>query len=407
MRPWSSISTPMLPGHGFPVAVMDTATERLTVPVSPGEPASLYVCGITPYDSTHIGHAATYLAFDLLQRAWLDSGSEVAFVQNVTDIDDPLLERAAKVGQDWREIADREMNRFRDDCASLRILPPTHWVSVTEHMEGIVDFIGRLQAAGATYLVDQDLYFDTQAAARLGEVANLDLPKMLEVSAQRGGDPDRPGKRDPLDALLWRAEREGEPSWPSPFGAGRPGWHVECLAIAIDFLGSPISVQGGGSDLVFPHHDYCSAEARATGLDFAKTYVHAGMVSLDGAKMSKSLGNLVFVSDLRSQGVDPMVIRAAIIANHYRHDWQWENSMITTAGARLARWSDAMACPGGAPALDVLVAIRAALSDDLDSPRAMTAVDEWADRTLAGDRTDPTAAGLIARSIDSLLGIAL
>lgn len=407
MRPWARPDLPLLPGRGGDISVWDTASARLVQPVRSGAKATLYVCGITPYDSTHMGHAATYLAFDLLQRAWLDSGCSVEYTQNITDIDDPLLERAAHVGQAWQDIAAREVRRFSDDAASLRLLPPSHWVSVTEHMSGIVEYIERLQAVGSTYLVDEDVYFDVSAAANFGEVSHLGLDEMLAIAAQRGGDPDRAGKRDPLDVLLWRAARPGEPSWPSALGAGRPGWHVECLAIAHDTLGCPISVQGGGSDLTFPHHEYCAAEARAVGDGFATAFVHAGMVAYEGEKMSKSKGNLVFVSELRSAGADPMAIRTALLSHHYRSDWEWTASDLTGAQQRLERWRAALSGQGGADALVVLQELRAALGDDLDAPSALARVDEWASATLAGDDSDPTAPGLVARALDTLLGIAL
>lgn len=387
--------------------VWDTASASLVEPVARGERATLYVCGITPYDSTHMGHAATYLAFDLLQRAWLDAGCTVEYTQNVTDIDDPLLERAASTGQDWEEIARREVRRFSDDAVSLRLLPPAHWVSVTEHMSGIVDYIERLRSAGSTYLVDGDLYFSVRSTTGFGTVAHLSDSDMLKVSAQRGGDPERAGKRDPLDVLLWRAARPQEPSWQSSLGPGRPGWHVECLAIAYDTLGCPISVQGGGSDLAFPHHEYCAAEARAVGDGFTSSFVHAGMVAYQGEKMSKSKGNLVFVSDLRAAGVDPMAVRAAILSHHYRSDWEWTSAELEAAEVRLAKWRAALSGQGGAAAPPVLDDVRRSLAADLDAPAALARVDRWADETLAGDYSDPTAPGLVARLVDTLLGIAL
>jgi L-cysteine:1D-myo-inositol 2-amino-2-deoxy-alpha-D-glucopyranoside ligase len=258
------------------------------VPSDTTGPARLYVCGITPYDATHLGHAATYLAFDLLQRQWLDRGIEVDYVQNVTDIDDPLLERAAATGVEWSELAAGQAERFRADMAALRIVPPREWCGVTESMTDSVELIAML--ADAAYLVEDDLYFDVDG--RLG--TQLDERTMVSLFAERGGDPDRPGKRHPLDCLLWRAARPGEPSWDSPWGPGRPGWHIECAAIAHARLGPAIDVIGGGSDLAFPHHAMSAAEtAAATGQPAARTYLHTGMVAYGGAKMAKSDGNLV------------------------------------------------------------------------------------------------------------------
>ena len=407
MLPWTSTVVPRLPGNGLEVTLWDTATRQYRQPLAPGASARLYVCGITPYDATHIGHATTYLAFDLLGRAWRDAGHPVRYVQNLTDVDDPLLERATATQVDWQQLANLEARRFRDDLTALRVLAPDAWVSVSEAMPEIVAEIVKLQEAGTVYQVDQDWYFDVSQVDDFGAVSGLSLAEMLPISAERGGDPDRPGKRNQLDALLWRGERAGEPAWPSPFGPGRPGWHVECLAIAKSHLAGPATVQGGGFDLVFPHHDYCLAESAAAGERYAELFAHVGMVSYQGAKMSKSLGNLVFVSKLREAGVDPMAIRTAILGNHYRTAWEWTDSHIKRADLRLEHWRQALACQGGADSLALLADVRRALADDLDSPKAMALVDDWASRTLAGDDSDPTAQGLVARTIDALLGIAL
>ncbi len=266
----------------------------------------MYVCGITPYDATHIGHAATYVLFDTIHRFWLATGRTVQYVQNVTDVDDPLLERAARDGVDWRQLAEFEIQRFRDDMVALRVLPPTHLVGAVETVDLAAQRVAELRDAGAAYLVDEDLYFSVSSAARFGSVSHLSDPDMLEKSRARGGDPQRAGKRNPLDPLLWQAPRVGEPSWDSELGPGRPGWHIECASIALDLLGPGFDVQGGGRDLVFPHHEMSAAEGEVLeGWPFARAYVHAPMVSYEGAKMSKSLGNLVFVSRLREAGANP------------------------------------------------------------------------------------------------------
>lgn len=316
MRTWPSPSIPNLPGTGGSLRLFDTAAGGVR-PTAPGATAKLYVCGITPYDSTHLGHAATYTAFDLVQRVWLDAGHEVSYVQNITDVDDPLLERAAANGEDWQDLASREIARFVDDMTELRLRAPDEWVGVVESIPHVVRAIDVLREAGAVYELDGDLYFDVASDPQFGAVANLDLETMLELSAQRGGDPDRPGKRNALDAVLWRAARPGEPSWPSPFGPGRPGWHIECVAIAIDDLGMTFDVQGGGRDLVFPHHEIGASQGQVmTRLwPYARLYCHAGMVGYQGEKMSKSQGNLVFVSDLRAEH-DAMAVRLALLAHH-------------------------------------------------------------------------------------------
>ena len=300
MRSWPSSDLPTLPVRGPAVALHDTSTGGLVTP-RPEGPARMYVCGITPYDATHIGHAATYVGFDLLHRAWRNAGLEVLYVQNVTDVDDPLLERATKVGADWVELAERETELFRQDMTALRVLPPTHYVGAVESIPLVVELIQR--AAGGRRGLRRsrdDLYFSVTADPAFGEESGLSREEMLRIFPERGGDPDREGKKDPLDCVVWRGERPDEPAWDSPFGPGRPGWHIECSAIALDLLGATFDVQGGGSDLVFPHHEMCANEAQvATGQRFAQVYAHAGMVAYDGEKMSKSRGNLVFVSQLR------------------------------------------------------------------------------------------------------------
>jgi L-cysteine:1D-myo-inositol 2-amino-2-deoxy-alpha-D-glucopyranoside ligase len=388
----------------------------------------LYACGITPYDATHMGHAATFTAWDLLVRAWLDAGHEVVYVQNVTDVDDPLLERAERDGEDWRELALRETERFRGDMAALRNLPPTYYIGAVEAIPIIDAFAERLAARGALYDLDGDVYLARAADQKFGALSGpgtatgLSVAEMTELSAERGGDPDRPGKKDPLDPLVWRAERPGEPFWESRFGPGRPGWHVECAAIAEEYLGPSFDVQAGGSDLVFPHHEMSATHARVActppaddgGQVFARVYAHSGMVAYQGAKMSKSLGNLVFVSRLRAAGVDPMAIRLALVAHHYREDWEWTDAVLAEAQARLERWRAAVAraLPAGASAVsaadEVLATVRMRLADDLDAPGAVAAVDAWVDAVLAspGD-TGPQDAALIRDTADALLGVAL
>jgi L-cysteine:1D-myo-inositol 2-amino-2-deoxy-alpha-D-glucopyranoside ligase len=440
MDAWRAAEVPVLPGRGPEPRLRDTATGELSVAAS-GHRASLYACGITPYDATHMGHAATYTAWDLLVRAWLDAGHDVAYAQNVTDVDDPLLERAERDGEDWRELAVRETERYRRDMEALRVLPPTHLVGAVEALPLIDRFGERLAARGALYDLDGDVYFARGTDALFGSLAGpdtasgLSLTQMVKLSAERGGDPDRADKKDPLDALVWRAERPGEPAWDSRFGRGRPGWHVECAAIAAEYLGIAFDVQAGGSDLVFPHHELSASHARVacaaipgTGERvFARVYAHSGMVSYQGAKMSKSLGNLVFVSRLRESGVDPMAIRLALLAHHYRSDWEWTDTVLADAQSRLARWrsaaagaTDAPESPAGsAPAPDqssgvpaadaVLAAVRERLADDLDAPGALAAIDAWAAAALAAPSAAVTldAARRVRDTADALLGVLL
>ncbi len=496
METWRRVDVPVLPGSGPAPRLHDTATGELVLAAA-GPVATLYACGITPYDATHMGHAATYTAWDLLVRAWLDATPEapeapetpeapeapeapprytVIYVQNVTDVDDPLLERAERDAEDWRELARRETQRYREDMETLRVLPPTHLIGAVEALPIIERFGVRLADRGALYNVDEDIYFAKSADPGFGALSGpgtacgFDPAVMAELAAQRGGDPDRGGKKDPLDVLVWRAERPGEPAWDSRFGRGRPGWHVECAAIATEYLGTTFDVQAGGSDLVFPHHEMSASHARVALAPaapvFARVYAHAGMVSYHGQKMSKSLGNLVFVNRLRADGVDPMAIRMALLAHHYRSDWEWTDGVLGDAQARLARWRAALArveaampdqhaaapatagpvtagpatagpvtpvsvtaapetavtgpaaefgAPGtrpADPAEAALAGVRARLHDDLDAPGALAVVDRWADTLLAEAPTrltpsDLAGAHLVRQIVDALLGIAL
>jgi L-cysteine:1D-myo-inositol 2-amino-2-deoxy-alpha-D-glucopyranoside ligase len=408
MESWAGAHVPRLPGRGRPLRLHDTATGELR-PTAPGATARMYVCGITPYDATHLGHAATYLTFDLVQRAWRDAGHDVLYVQNVTDVDDPLLERALRDGIDWVELAEQETELFRTDMAALRVLPPDHYIGAVEAIPQIVPVVRRLLDLGAAYQVEDDIYFSVGAAPRFGYESRLDLATMRALSAERGGDPDRPGKKDPLDPVLWRGPRPGEPSWESSLGPGRPGWHVECAAIALERLGPSFDVQGGGSDLIFPHHEMSAAHAEvATGeWPFARSYVHAGMVGLDGEKMSKSRGNLVLVSRLRETGTDPMAIRLALLSQHYRADREWFPATLTAAEERLARWRSAVALAAGPSAEPVLDRVRERFADDLDTPAGLVAVDRWADEALTRGGRSIEAPELIRALADALLGVAL
>ncbi|MGW5941481.1 cysteine--1-D-myo-inosityl 2-amino-2-deoxy-alpha-D-glucopyranoside ligase [Streptomyces celluloflavus] len=409
MHAWPASEVPALPGQGRDLRIHDTATGG-RVSLDPGPVARIYVCGITPYDATHMGHAATYNAFDLVQRVWLDTKRQVHYVQNVTDVDDPLLERAVATGDDWTALAERETALFREDMTALRMLPPRHYIGAVEAIPGIVPLVERLLDAGAAYELEGDIYFSVASDAHFGAVSGLDAAAMRLLSAERGGDPEREGKKNPLDPMLWMAARDGDPSWDGgSLGRGRPGWHIECVAIALEHLGMGFDVQGGGSDLAFPHHEMGASHAQAlTGeYPFAKAYVHAGMVALNGEKMSKSKGNLVFVSTVRRAGTDPAAIRLALLAHHYRADWEWTDSVLTGAEERLARWRAAVSRPDGPPADALLEEIRTALADDLDSPAALAAVDRWAAAQQADGGSDEGAPGLVSRAVDALLGVAL
>ena len=429
METWRRTEIPALPGRGPEPRLLNTATGELTV-AARDRAATLYACGITPYDATHIGHAATFMAWDLLIRAWIDAGHDVTYVQNVTDVDDPLLERAERDGEDWRELAAREIQLYRTDMESLRILPPAHLVGAVEALPLIDRFSERLAARGSLYDLDEDVYFARSADAQFGALSGTGSPaalspvQMTELFAERGGDPDRPGKKDPLDPLIWRGERPGEPAWDSRFGPGRPGWHVECAAIATTYLGTVFDVQAGGADLIFPHHEMSASHARVALGDhaFARVYAHAGLVGYQGAKMSKSLGNLVFVSALRESGTDPMAIRLAVLAHHYRSDWEWTGAVLDEAQSRLARWRSVLGSAadvadagdvaagsaavggGSASAQEILAAVRDRLADDLDTPGALAVIDRW---SAAADHPSAADAALVRDAAGALLGVAL
>ena len=414
MRTWTPPELPELPGRGTAPRLYNTAKSRLEHPAIPDDTARLYVCGITPYDATHIGHAFTYLTFDIMQRAWIDAGIETVYAQNITDVDDPLLERADATGVDWRDLADEQIGLFRSDMFRMGMIPPAHYVAVTESIDEIAGAVRGLVERGFGYRVPtedaegDDIYFDVDAASResqwrLGDVAPYDRATMRELSAERGGDPERPGKRDPLDPLLWRAAREGEPSWESPVGRGRPGWHVECSVIATRALGGAFTVQGGGTDLIFPHHEFTAAHATAlSGTPLAHAYCHAALVAYQGHKMSKSRGNLVFVSKLLDSGADPAAIRLALLTHHYRSEWEWFDGDLATGTRRLAAWREGLDRVSDDPASSagVLAQLRAALANDLDTPVMLATLDAALDRGV----DDPE---LLKDAVLSLLGVKL
>lgn len=426
MKSWISRPVPQLPGSMPALRLFDTTKGSVVTLGAAGE-QSMYVCGITPYDATHMGHAASYVAFDLLNRAWRDGHQQVSYVQNVTDIDDPLLERATATGVDWRDLAASQIELFQTDMAALNVLAPDHYVGAVESIPLIVPAIEALVERGLAYRVagtagepDGDVYYDVEAAGKhsaeatdawtLGAVSGLSDAEMLELFAERGGDPGRAGKRQALDPLLWRVARPGEPSWPGAgLGEGRPGWHIECTVIAQKYLPAPFTVQGGGSDLIFPHHEMGAGHAYSlTGVPLAQHFAHAGMVGLDGEKMSKSKGNLVLVSKLRAAGEDPAAIRLAILAHHYRSDWSWTGAGFARAKERLRIWRAALdAAPEGSAA-GLVSRLRAELSNDLNAPGAVAAVDEWAGAALqaaqAGSAPD---AALAADAVNALLGVEL
>lgn len=406
MKTWPSVAIAKLPGIGPDPLLRDTATGNLMNPVI-DKNASIYVCGITPYDSTHMGHAATYVNFDLLKRVWLDAGYSVNHVQNVTDIDDPLFERANATGKNWQGIASREIIKFADDMSALRVLPPDHYASITEEFHTIIEAVNELLQQGFAYKVEDDIYFDTAQSNALGELSHFNADEMKHIFAARGGDPSRPNKRNVLDPLLWK-KVDGEDGFDSILGKGRPGWHIECVAIANEFAKLPLSVKAGGNDLIFPHHEMCRIQCQSwTEKPLANAYLYAGMVYYQGEKMSKSLGNLIFVSELVQSGVDPMAIRLTILSNHYSQEWEWASELLDAANARLAKWKKALAQNQCCESDQLLEEVRTVLANDLDTISALRLIDNWAEESLAGKGDSNTAAGLVNRLLDTLFGIAL
>lgn len=433
MISWNSLPLPAVPGHTGPIRLHDSRRGEV-VPLEAGTTGSLYVCGITPYDATHMGHAATYITFDLLNRVWRDAGMRVQYVQNVTDIDDPLLERADALGIDWQDLAEEQTDLYRQDMTALNVLAPDHFVGAVESIEWLVPAVESLVERGLAYPVagpegepEGDIYFSVCAAGAepgnasaawwMGQISGLSEQEMMPLFAERGGDPERMGKKNALDPLLWRVAREGEPQWDgASLGAGRPGWHIECTVISQRFLPAPFTVQGGGSDLIFPHHEMGAGHAYALSrVPMANHYSHTGMVGLDGEKMSKSKGNLVLVSTLRNSGVEPAAIRLAVLNNHYRTDWFWTEELLHQAQDRLSRWRDAVGRGSQSAADDATNAavekVRQALANDLDAPAALAAVDGWAGEadvsTSAQTPVPGSGADLMRNAIDALLGVRL
>jgi len=413
MRSWPTVYIPALPQRfAIPQLSLFNSADRALIPVPKQDTYRIYVCGITPYDATHLGHAATYLIFDVIIRYLKASGAEVKFVQNITDIDDPLLERAVRDGVDWQELASSQIDLFRGDMSDLHVIPPNHYIGVVEAMPLVIDAVTKLDEKKSTYLVQGDKYFRVHSDPQFGERSHLSEVDSLKTFAERGGDPQREGKESPLDALVWLTSKPEQPTWPSSFGNGRPGWHIECSAIALHYLepdsksAYSLDIQGGGSDLIFPHHEMSAAQSAVmTGQPFARHYVHAGMIGLNGEKMSKSLGNLVFVSQLISEGVSPMAIRWALLNRSYRQDAMWSDSILAESISSIDRLQLNLAKMEVAPTDGVITEIIKALSEDIDTERALRVVHNWMDDTESGQSGGN--AGELSRALDTLLGIAL
>ena len=386
------------------IRLHDTA-QRALVPFETGPVVSMYVCGITPYDSTHLGHAATYLAYDLLIRRLEELGHEVRMVRNVTDVDDSILPKARELGVNYLELADAELARFQADMDALGMRPPTSEPRATEAIDGMIEMVARLLDADHAYLTHGTAYFDVSTFPRFGELSHYPHDHMVRLARERGGNPDDPHRRDPLDFVLWQASARDEPTWHAPFGAGRPGWHVECSVMSMDALGPTLDLHGGGTDLIFPHHDCEIAQSESiTGETFSRHWMHSAMVSYEGEKMSKSLGNLVFVSDLLKVA-DPRAIRLALMRHHYRAGFEWYDTDLDEGNALLRRLIAAAERPDGADPRPFAERARAALDNDLDTPRALDALDDLASAVLSGG-SDGSAPDVLCE-LGELLGLDL
>jgi len=396
-------------------------------PVGDG-PVGLYVCGVTPYDTGHLGHAFTYVSFDVLHRYLEYLGHDVVYVQNLTDVDDDMLRKARETGEDYLALGNRHVTTFLTEMAALNWLPPDHYPRASEHIPQMIELIGRLLEAGLAYAAEGNVYFSVAADPHFGEVSHLDRDAMLPIANERGNVPDMAGKRDPLDFVLWQASLPDEPAWAAPWGPGRPGWHVECSAMAMTYLGDQFEVHAGGADLIFPHHEAERAQSEGGGADrpWVAHWTHAGMLRHEGEKMSKSLGNLVLVRDLLKV-YSGDAIRHYLVSSQYR-------SEVSYAAADLARSAEAverlrrasMLAGEGSPAdgavgspadparlAPSVAALReaflAAMDDDLDTPRAMPALDALADLALDADEPDVAAqAGAMVRELGGrILGLRL
>ena len=407
MNPWPKPHIAPLSGLSFPSLKLINSRKVMTT-IEPATPFRIYVCGITPYDATHLGHAATYVAFDLINRYQQLAGNRLDFVENITDIDDPLLVRAKRDSIDWKVLAENQIDLFLTDMTALRVIPPNNLVTVTSSMKIIEDFITLLDQRGFLYQIENDHYFSVE---RFLEDMPLSIDEAIKIFSERGGDPDRPGKKHPLDPVVWMAHQGDDPSWESKFGLGRPGWHVECTAIAVHYLDSAdadpiIQIQGGGSDLIFPHHYMSEQIVRAAyGRGFANNYVHSAMIHLDGEKMSKSKGNLVFVSKLLNQGIDPMVIRWALLSGHYQQDRSWSDELLQKSSSEVSLLRSALAQSEVAETKELIQSIISDLANNLDTPTALNRLIAWAKSSQSSPKVNES--GLVSRGIDSLLGLAL
>lgn len=382
---------------------------------TPGnEAVSIYVCGITPYDTTHLGHAFTYTTFDVLIRFLEYKNYPVKYVQNVTDIDDDILRKAKEVDDDWQALGNRWTRHFIEDLQTLNLCPPDHFPRATEVIAPIIDIVDRLLTKGAAYESSGSVYFDVDAWPEFGKLSRIPKDNMLAVANQHGNRPDDPNKQDPLDFVLWQAQAPGEPAWDSPWGAGRPGWHIECSTMSASLLGNTIDIHGGGGDLIFPHHESEIAQSEAvTGEQpFVRFWMHTAMVHHEGEKMSKSLGNLVMARDLLKTW-SPDAIRLYLANYHYREIWSHSADALAQAEQRAQKLHAATTVSSGIglvfDAAAAAAAVIKAMEQDLDTPTALTALVQLADDviTAAEAGQNVAAAQETLKSLSKIFGLRL
>lgn len=362
------------PVRADPPLLLPSGDELAVLPLEPQ--VRLYVCGITPYEATHLGHAFTFVVYDVLVRFLRSRGHRVSYCQNVTDVDDDILRQARRVGEDAADLALRETKDYLEDMAALGVPRPDCFPRASAEIDTMIELAQDLQNAGSVYVSQGMVYFDVTTFPGFGD--GRSEAEQRELLAQRGGDPEDARKRSPLDFVVWQPSQAGEPSWESPWGHGRPGWHLECSAMARRHLGNTLDIHGGGEDLAYPHHASERAQSETvTGAPLARYWLRTAMVRHEGEKMSKSLGNLVFVRELLAAGHEPAAIRLMLLAYRYDHSWEFDAAQLTVAADRLARWREAAEGRAGARGTGARVAeVEEALGRNLDTPAALVLMDE-------------------------------
>ncbi|MBA3469390.1 MAG: cysteine--tRNA ligase [Herpetosiphonaceae bacterium] len=383
---------------------------RTLVPIQPiDDVVRMYVCGITPYDTSHMGHARTYVVFDTMRRLLEWQGLPVLYVQNVTDIDDDVLRKGAELGVAWDELGRRETESFLRNMAAINVAMPDHYVKATDSMPEIVEIVSGLIERGVAYEHNGSVYFSVQADPNFGSMAHSDYPTMLTTANERGNFPNDPNKRDPLDFVLWQAAKPGEPTWASPWGEGRPGWHIECTAMVLHYLGPRINIHGGGGDLQFPHHacELAQAECYSGQTPHVEAWSHVGMVCYEGEKMSKSLGNLVLVSDtLKEHTAD--ALRIALLKYPYREAYEYTDADVVWAEGVVARLQSAASSAvggGGQSAEELRVDMLNALDSDFNTPECIRLLIALAEAATNGEIDDAESAAATIREVGAILGL--